>query len=489
MARDLFWVEKGLRIGDENSDTAFIEFLQGTAAPGGDAGEQDAAPIGSLFVRRDGASSTLYQKVANAGATSDWQENGSSSAAIGTFRGEKVRAVTNDTVTAGVARDLVTSPFADDEGVTLSAADFALGEFIIADADGTPVLLEVTNISAPNVTFSTPGSAPALAEGDTFIANNYLPDSPADQEGQAIVNFNGTIIIKVGDVDWNFADGINLAAGYTAGSGDVSSSDTVQSAIEKLDGNNDNQDTLIGTAQGDTDLGTFSGATIADNQTVKGALQDLETAYEETDANVDDLITLSGVPENSTDLGTFTGAIIPDNQNNKQALQALETFAESEASSQDEIEQNVDDLITLSGVPENSTDLGTFSGDLLADGLTTKGALQRLEDLLDELKMVEVTGVTTAVTVDEVPVATYSACKWFVEAFEEATPANKKAAEVYALNNGSVADDNVTSKLRVGSNFNVTLSVDISGGNMRLRVSSTTAGVTVRARRIGVVDI
>lgn len=489
MARELFWIEKGLRIGDENSDTAFIELLQGTSAPGGDAGEQDAAPIGSLFVQRNGASSALYQKVANAGSTSDWVENGSSNAQVGNWRGEFVRAVTNDTVTAGVGRDLTASPFADDEGTQLTAADFTVGEFLIADADGTPVLLEVTNVSAPSVTFSTPGSAPALSSGDTFISPNYLPDSPGGQEGQAIVNYNGSIIVKVGDIDWNFADGINLAAGYAAGSGDVSNSDTVQSAIEKLDGNNDAQDQVLGTAQGDTDLGTFSGSTIADNESVKGALQDLETAYEETDANVDDLITLSGVPENSTDLGTFTGSTIGDNLNNKQALQALETFAESEAADQDEIEQNVDDLITLSGVAENSTDLGTFTGDLLADGLTTKAALQRLEDLLEELKMVEVTGVTAITTIDEVPVSTYSAVKWFVEAFEEATPANKKALEVYALNNGTAIDENVVSRLRVGSNFNLVVSGDISGGNMRLRVSSSTAGVTVRARRIGVVDI
>lgn len=49
-------------------------------------------------------------------------------------------------------------------------------------------------------------------------------------------------------------------------------------------------------------------------------------------ADVDDLITLSGVPANSTDLGTFTGSIIPDASDNKEALQSLETFAETDAS-------------------------------------------------------------------------------------------------------------------------------------------------------------
>jgi len=38
--------------------------------------------------------------------------------------------------------------------------------------------------------------------------------------------------------------------------------------------------TLTGVSLGDSDLGTFTGTTIADNETIKGALQDLETAVE-----------------------------------------------------------------------------------------------------------------------------------------------------------------------------------------------------------------
>jgi len=41
--------------------------------------------------------------------------------------------------------------------------------------------------------------------------------------------------------------------------------------------------------------------------------------------DIEDLTTLSGVASNQTDLGTFSGTIIPDNQTIKQALQSLET--------------------------------------------------------------------------------------------------------------------------------------------------------------------
>ena len=49
----------------------------------------------------------------------------------------------------------------------------------------------------------------------------------------------------------------------------------------------------------------------------------------ETDANTDDLVTLSGVAENATNLGTFTGSTISDSQTVKAALQLLETAVET----------------------------------------------------------------------------------------------------------------------------------------------------------------
>lgn len=102
--------------------------------------------------------------------------------------------------------------------------------------------------------------------------------------------------------------------------------------------------TTQGTSDGDTNLGTFTGTTISDSNSVKGALQELETSVEtkadssvvtEIDGNVDDLITLSGVAENTTDLGTFTGSTITDSSTVKTALQELETEVETKAASAD----------------------------------------------------------------------------------------------------------------------------------------------------------
>jgi len=110
----------------------------------------------------------------------------------------------------------------------------------------------------------------------------------------------------------------------------------------------DNMATLSGMAKDSVHLGTFTGAVISDNQTVKAALQALETKVEavqtdvdgnESDADaaiaanevhIDNAATLSGVAKDSVNLGSFTGASIADNQTVKAALQALETKAEAD---------------------------------------------------------------------------------------------------------------------------------------------------------------
>jgi hypothetical protein len=108
--------------------------------------------------------------------------------------------------------------------------------------------------------------------------------------------------------------------------------ETVQDVLEDHEDKIDDLVTLSGVSANAENLGTFTGTTIPDNSTVKGALQALETAHEEVDQNANDLITLSGVAENATDLGTFTGTIIPDASKVKGALQALETHTETHTS-------------------------------------------------------------------------------------------------------------------------------------------------------------
>ena len=184
---------------------------------------------------------------------------------------------------------------------------------------------------------------------------------------------------------------------------------------------------LLSDVASTTDLGTFSGSTIDNNQSIKQAIQALETALESEstarasaisglvdgapglldtlnelaaainddenfvttitnliDANethIDNVATLTGVAKDSANLGTFTGSTIADSSTLKAAIQALETALELKAASSvvTEIDANVDDLISLTGVAEQQTGLGTFTGSTISDGANIKDALQDLE--------------------------------------------------------------------------------------------------------------
>jgi hypothetical protein len=188
---------------------------------------------------------------------------------------------------------------------------------------------------------------------------------------------------------------------------------------------------LLSDVASTTDLGTFSGSTIDNNQSIKAAIQALETALEaETtargtaisnlvdgapglldtlnelaaainddenfvttitnliDANethIDNVATLTGVAKDSANLGTFTGSTIADSATLKAALQALETALELKAATSvvTEIDGNVDDLISLTGVAEQATGLGTFTGSTISDAANIKDALQDLETAVE----------------------------------------------------------------------------------------------------------
>jgi hypothetical protein len=292
---------------------------------------------------------------------------------------------------------------------------------------------------------------------------------------------DGSIYLKTADTnaasDWDLIP-VVLSSGYAPANGTVAIGDTFEEAIEKIVGNQDDLITLSGVAQGAVDLGTFTGAIIEDNRTNKEAFQDLEDS-------LGNVVTLSGVALDSTDLGTFTGTIIEDNQTIKAALQDLE--------------DSMGNLVTLSGVALDATDLGTFTGAIIADNTTVKGALQDLETYIETLEFgvaFSGSGVTTAVTADSVLVDDVHSVEWELVAWEEATPANKVFQKITALHDGTAGadaanvDDTVHTKLKVGANFSLTVSVDLSGTGgtqeMRLRIASGTAGIAYEVRRTGV---
>ena len=121
------------------------------------------------------------------------------------------------------------------------------------------------------------------------------------------------------------------------------------------------------------------------------AASSLTTLINANETHIDNVATLSGLAKDSTDLGTFTGTTIADSQTIKAALQALETAVESKgsATSLTSLTTAVGDLNTLTGVAQNAEDLGTFTGSTISDSVTVKAALQTLETTVEDISAVD----------------------------------------------------------------------------------------------------
>lgn len=213
----------------------------------------------------------------------------------------------------------------------------------------------------------------------------FVEEGTVNANAGFILQTTGTITLD--NTSLSFAQ-FTGAGQITAGTGLTKSGNTLSVSSTVLDDISD-LTTLTGVASNAQDLGSFTGSVVTASSTIKAALQEMIDAIEanatdakvdEIDANVDDLIGLTGIAENTNNLGTFTGAIINDSQNIKGALQQLETRIESEALLVDELQANEADLISLTGVAENSANLGTFTGNIIDDSRTIKQALQQLED-------------------------------------------------------------------------------------------------------------
>ena len=72
MGDKFFETENGVRIYADDSDTEFVDIVYGTGVPGGDSGDQDDAPIGSIYLRGPSVSE-LYQKIASNDEPEDWE--------------------------------------------------------------------------------------------------------------------------------------------------------------------------------------------------------------------------------------------------------------------------------------------------------------------------------------------------------------------------------------------------------------------------------
>jgi hypothetical protein len=356
------------------------------------------------------------------------------------WRPEQVAAVTDDadlqSATSGAALSTLL-PFSDDEAPAMVIGDFAANTYLLSrNTSGTDRLWKIYD-DAGTLKITTTGFT-ALAKGDTFMVEKDLIDSPAGDETESIYTYNGTDLVKIGDVDWSIATGINLSAGYTA------------------------------------TVATSSGLP-ANNESIEAAIAKLHKA-------LSDAVTASGIALNAQNLGTFTGTIIPDNTTFKAAMQALET--------------DLDAVQTLTGVAAEAIVLGGFTGGLLGSSLSIKAAIQALETHLVKERVEATAGaVTTQTSIDTVLVDNFDLIIWEVVATAVATPSAKETVTVKAIHNGTTSADAtnvdraIYSKVRIGSNIaGLNFDVGLSGAGaaqvVQLLVTSTDSVNVKSIRRV-----
>ena len=243
---------------------------------------------------------------------------------------------------------------------------------------------------------------------------------------------------------------------------------------------------LVDGAPGALDTLNELAAAMADDASFSTTITNLINANE---THIDNVATLTGVAKDSVNFGAFTGSTITDNQTLKAILQLLETAVETKASSASvtsqgttvtEIDANVDDLITLSGIAENTTGLGTFTGSTISDGSTIKAALQDLETAAEG-------AASGSAVADRTKTETGSTNATHYVTFVADDNATATAETVYT--DGGVTY-NPSSNVLAASTLNASTELQIGG----VAVSSTAAelnildGVTSTATELNLLD-
>lgn len=251
--------------------------------------------------------------------------------------------IKNKNILAGeVVQDSIT------DGVTLKAPS----QNAVFDALALKVNSSLLGANSGVATLDGSGKVPASQL--TVTAFEYLGLYDADAESPALANGTGStgdlyhvsvagtvdfgagnITFSVGDKvvyngsvweKWDLTESVSSVNSQTGAvvldTGDISESGNLYFTEARVLG---------------TDIAGFSSGagTVAATDTILQAINKLDGnevalagVVTEIDGNANDLITLSGVAENATSLGTFTGAIIPDSSTIKAALQSLETEIE-----------------------------------------------------------------------------------------------------------------------------------------------------------------
>jgi len=244
-------------------------------------------------------------------------------------------------------------------------------------------------------------------------------------------------MIKIADFDMSSAATVKMASGYAPTSGNPTATDSIQGAIQKIDGNNDAQDTLLGTSQGDTGLGNTGWNLVNDNTTVKNTLETLDNVADDNSSYIgrdnsinDSMPDFTSLADNGMPV-TYSPEYVND-----------------------------DDDLTLS-VAKLDSSLKSF-----VDAASNETTL---------------TGVTAETTIDTYTSTGTVGAKYFILAWDSS--GNRYASEIYVLNNTTLVDFTEYGVLVVGTPANIDIDVTITGGNVTVKVTPDSGTYTIKSQR------
>jgi hypothetical protein len=113
--------------------------------------------------------------------------------------------------------------------------------------------------------------------------------------------------------------------------------------------------------------------------TVANQIAGVQSAVDEVEDDVSNLVTLSGMPVDSQHLGEFTGTTIPDSQTIKEALQALETAVESVSGGGSSTQTELDNTQEGAGLNTDGSYIEPINSNYLSGTLSLAGADMMLD--------------------------------------------------------------------------------------------------------------
>jgi hypothetical protein len=514
MALDLYSIIKGLEINNVDLTTSTY-VLQGAGAPGGDGDVQDAAGVGSLYMRNDVNPTTgeqylqIYWKHTAGSGPDKWALAASKSYVDSIAQGLSWREpalLLVDTANGNspyTLADVVTDANADDalDGTTIAAGD----RVVLRNLSSGTKNVYIVGGSTGNWTFTsdptntlTDGDAVLILDGD-HQDEQWVWDADTENSGANAqwVQFGGAQSNQELQYIRDFIGKTNPGSETP----DYGSNDIVVDGLS-LESEVGRLDDAIGTltfvtpdvltSYSDTYPTTPAASDITSNLQAlddtygDGAITNIGNYYALTDEmqwNASGTLTLTdafNALNNAVGDRNYTGNILTDGQTITQSLEEIDvTIGDVDNSSAytggsggtDGFLSNVN--IANNSVQQTFDSFNQFLGDInsttLQIGPTTipTGTPTDLEngDLLE-------TGATEV--------------KWLLQYRDSATAGRRRAVEIHALSDGSGSVDfNTASVLRTGTAITgVTITVSIVSGAWAVTVNSATTALTAVLKRV-----